>query len=418
MNDSQPGNGFVDARSYNNTKVLLDALCNGDAFYEGSSGGNSDYAFFDMKKFEKATDGNLWAGSQHWKKKPSLKDINKKGSEKKKVMFDDGQEKKERKKATKKDRVFIDFSEAPDVDAIFEKKKTTRRTKKTKKDAYQMPQTEKDFLLPLDANVDISQLTRLFSRPNAVVRRGNGDNEQPVGKTVGFYDVEDNALGFDDDGDGDFGGNDDGGFNFAYGEEDDQAGGDNDADYNVDNFDQVRKVDKIDINYAQVAKKVDVRRLKKDIWIELEEKTALVEPDAFPDKDDAADKEEKQDDVFEFEGETPKGEPQFASFKQTVEKMDMAQSQNDVTVSFYFICCLHLANEKGLKFDSTGLEDFMISLDDGSAPTFGTFGDGFSQTANNLSVAPKIPRSKRDKKALSYAEEGDEEEVEIEAQEE
>ena len=60
--DSQPGT-FVDPRSYNNTKVLLDALCNGDAFYEGgSAGGNSDYAFFDMKKFEKATDGNLWAG--------------------------------------------------------------------------------------------------------------------------------------------------------------------------------------------------------------------------------------------------------------------------------------------------------------------------------------------------------------------
>ena len=59
--DSQPGT-FVDARSYSNTKVLLDALCNGDAFYDGSSGGNSEYAFFDMKKFEKATDGNLWAG--------------------------------------------------------------------------------------------------------------------------------------------------------------------------------------------------------------------------------------------------------------------------------------------------------------------------------------------------------------------
>ena len=64
----------ADARSYSNTKVLLDALCNGDAFYEGGvdAGGNSDYAFFDMKKFEKATDGNLWAGSQHWKKRPAL----------------------------------------------------------------------------------------------------------------------------------------------------------------------------------------------------------------------------------------------------------------------------------------------------------------------------------------------------------
>jgi len=264
-----------------------------------------------------------------------------------------------------------------------------------------MPQADKDFLLPPDANVDISQLTRLFSRPNAVVRRGNGDNnEEPVGKTVGFYDVEDNALGFDDDDGGDFGG-DDGGFQFAYGDEDDEqaaAGGDDDADYNTEGFDEVRKVEKVDIGYATVAKKVDVRRLKKDLWAELEEKTAWVAPEDFTPKED------EEDDIFE-EAERPKGDPQFVSFKDTVEKMDKAQSQNDVTVSFYFICCLHLANEKGLKLDSTGLEDFMISMDDGSAPTFGTFGDGFSQTANKLATAK--PRSKRVKETASYVEEED-----------
>lgn len=99
--------------SYTNTKVLLDALCNSDLFYEGGSGGQSDYAFFDMKKFEKATDGNLWAGSQHWKKKPAQ--AKKDGTEKKKVMFDEGTtDKKEKKKAAKKDRFFIDFSVAPE----------------------------------------------------------------------------------------------------------------------------------------------------------------------------------------------------------------------------------------------------------------------------------------------------------------
>lgn len=99
--------------SYTNTKVLLDTLCNSDLFYEGGSGGQSDYAFFDMKKFEKATDGNLWAGSQHWKKKPAQ--AKKDGTEKKKVMFDDATtDKKEKKKAAKKDRFFIDFSVAPE----------------------------------------------------------------------------------------------------------------------------------------------------------------------------------------------------------------------------------------------------------------------------------------------------------------
>jgi hypothetical protein len=113
---SSPRGTFVDPRSYNNTKTLLDALCDGDAFYEGDSGGNADYAFFDMKKFERATDGNLWAGSQHWKKKPvtSATKKDERGGAKKTVMFDDDGhvEKKERKKAVKKDRVFITFGKA------------------------------------------------------------------------------------------------------------------------------------------------------------------------------------------------------------------------------------------------------------------------------------------------------------------
>ena len=395
--------GFGDARSYNNTKTLLDALCDADAFYEGS-----DYAFFDVKKFEKATDGNLWAGSQHWKKGSGMAKKNaKKADEKKKVMFENDDEEegpKKRKKAVKKDRVFVDFNAEPDVDAIFQKKKTTRKTKKTPKDPFQMAKTEKDFLLPPDANVDITQLTRLFSRPNAVVRRTNdADNNKPIGKTVGFYDVEDNALGFNDNDDADFGGDDagDGGFNFAYDDEADEPES-NDVDYNTENFDEVRKVEKIDINYAQVAKKVDVRRLKKDLWTELEEKTAWIKPEEFSEKADE-EKEEEDDDDDMYEDPRPKtGEPQYVSFKETCEKLDNTQGQHGVTVSFYFICCLHLANEKGLKFESDGnLEDFMISLDDGSAPTFGTFGDGFTETVDKL----KSRGSNRDKKVTSYAEE-------------
>ena len=55
-------------------------------------------------------------GSQHWKKKPALaKNKDKQADEKRKVMFDEGTgEKKERKKAVKKDRVFIDFTETPE----------------------------------------------------------------------------------------------------------------------------------------------------------------------------------------------------------------------------------------------------------------------------------------------------------------
>ena len=68
-----------------------------------------------MKKFEKATDGNLWAGSQHWKKKPTAKNTDKNAAGKKTVMFEEAtEEKKEHKNAVKKDRAFIDFTVVPE----------------------------------------------------------------------------------------------------------------------------------------------------------------------------------------------------------------------------------------------------------------------------------------------------------------
>lgn len=390
-----------DKRSYDNTKVLLDALCDGDAFLDNEAGG--DYAFFDVSKLEKATRGNMWAGSQHWRKMAEMKKDDKSSVAKKTSFEDDGSKEKEKKKLTKKDRVFVDLTDAANVQAIFQKKKTTKRTKKTVVDPFQLPKKKQlvDYLLPPDANVDITHLTRLFSRPNAAVRRGGSNKDKPLGKSVGFYDIEEKALEFDDD--NSFGGdNDAGGFDFAYDDDGNDNHGD-DVDYRLDDFDEVRKVEKIDINYATVAKKVDVRRLKKDLWTELEARTTNMPSEEFASKHENPEFEEAQDDVLAAPSETG-----VVSFKETVEKIDRAQSQSGVTVSFYFICCLHLANEKGLKLDSAGLEDFMISLDDGSAPTFGTFGQEVQETSEKLaSVA--ISRIKREQnRVANYVDEGEE----------
>ncbi|KAL7472277.1 hypothetical protein ACHAXS_012610 [Conticribra weissflogii] len=395
-----------DKRSYDKTKILLDALCDGDAFLDSEAG--NDYAFFDVSKLEKATKGNMWAGSQHWKKMAGMKKDKKTSMAKKTSFEDEGDKEKENRKSAKKDRVFVDLADAPNVKSIFQKKKTSKRTKKPPVDPFQLPKKKQqvDYLLPPDANVDIIHLTRLFSRPNAVVKRGSGDEDKPLGKSVGFYDIDENALGFDDA--NSFGGdNDAGGFDFAY----DQEGNDNhgdDVDYRLDDFDEVRKVEKIDINYATVAKKVDVRRLKKDLWTELEARTSVVPSEEFAAKHDDQESREAQDDVWAAPSESG-----VVSFKETIEKIDMAQSQNGVTVSFYFICCLHLANEKGLKLDSTGLEDFMISVDDGSAPTFGTFGQEIQKTSDILaSVATSRGKREQNHKAI-YADEREDSDGEI-----
>ena len=58
------------------------------------------------------------------------------------------------------------------------------------------------------------------------------------------------------------------------------------------------------------------------------------------------------------------------SFHDTVRAMEEAKTQVDVTLPFYFICILHLANEKGLRLDSKGLDDFEIHSGDGVGSFF------------------------------------------------
>jgi len=43
------------------------------------------------------------------------------------------------------------------------------------------------------------------------------------------------------------------------------------------------------------------------------------------------------------------GSTELVSFKDTIHKLGATEAQEDVSLAFYFICVLHLANEKGLK---------------------------------------------------------------------
>ena len=52
-------------------------------------------------------------------------------------------------------------------------------------------------------------------------------------------------------------------------------------------------------------------------------------------------------------------EPTVVSFQETVRILGQEQSQTDITLPFYFICILHLANEKGLRLEQVGVENAM-----------------------------------------------------------
>lgn len=175
-------------------------------------------------------------------------------------------------------------------------------------------------------------------------------------------------MGFGDGGDDDSYGDENDGPGFDFADPSDGTYGEQD-DFVVGELEGVRKVDKIQVGYATVAKKVDVKRLKRDLWKEIET-TIVVQP-----KEDSLEGETgmeevtKTDESVEDSGmkeNKMEDETKCLSFKDTVKELESSQSQGDVSLPFYFICLLHLANEKGLVLESTSLEDFRIYHDDGS----------------------------------------------------
>ena len=246
----------------------------------------------DFWKRAQAWKDNTWAGAAHWKK----------------ATITAKQASKKPRSTAKTTQSIIDLTQVPDVSHLFKDSKKGRLDwTKTTVDKY----TEKDHLLPTDVGLGGEALSSLFLKPKAVVMQ---QQEAETTKMVGFDLPTTNW----DDGD-----DDDGGYAM------------ND-DYDDDEFvlSDVRKVDQVEIGYATVAKKVDVKRLKVDLWNELEERLS----------------EEKEE-----------AEP--LSFHNVVHDLEASKSQPDVTLPFYFICILHLANEKGLRLASEGLEDFTIYED-------------------------------------------------------
>ena len=134
-------------------------------------------------------------------------------------------------------------------------------------------------------------------------------------------------------------------------------------DFMVKDLDDIRKVDKVEVGYATVAKKVDVKRLKDDLWAELETRTSS----AIAKNESQNEKMESEDDdnLKDEDSEDQTFGEDTVSFNDVVNCIDESQQQEDVSIAFYFICVLHLANEKCLKLDPANfdLKDFLINRD-------------------------------------------------------
>ncbi|KAL9942016.1 hypothetical protein D7B24_006021 [Verticillium nonalfalfae] len=101
------------------------------------------------------------------------------------------------------------------------------------------------------------------------------------------------------------------------------------------------------VQYARTAKKVDVRRLKEEIWkgMRLDKLEADVDSSQLmtpPPSSEAPSDEQGKDKMLKF--------TEVMNDLQTVYPKPMME---DISTSYCFICLLHLANEKGLVIENT-----------------------------------------------------------------
>ncbi|MBW0496405.1 hypothetical protein O181_036120 [Austropuccinia psidii MF-1] len=101
------------------------------------------------------------------------------------------------------------------------------------------------------------------------------------------------------------------------------------------------------VNYAKKAKRVDVKKLKENIWRELEHLTIELEAET---------QKKSPEENLETEKEIDKEISPANTFTKVISglrSMYPKDKMEEISTSFCFICLLHLANEKGLRIQQT-----------------------------------------------------------------
>jgi condensin complex subunit 2 len=336
--------------------TLIDAISSGTTVLS-----NSDYEFFSMKN-SRIGNINEWAGAAHWKRSNTIKSVVSKSALPIKVS-----KKKPNKnpKREAKELSLVVFNPAVEPDLKHLLNPTTKRrgnvlSSTLLSKATITKYTNEENILPYDVGFNqygsnknsLHQLMKLFLLPNVSILQPLHLNqidvklgrEQTVEikKVVDFNLPTTNAWGDSNDDDDD---NNGPGFDFGGNDENNS-----DDEYVVPVLDDVRKVDKVRVGYATVAKKVDVKRLKRDLWIELGShfKSNTVDEN-LQDSEDIQDVTDIIDECATVVA--PSTSTTIVSFQDTVRILGQQQAQTDATLPFYFICILHLANEKGLRLE-------------------------------------------------------------------
>ncbi|KAG2175870.1 hypothetical protein INT44_000348 [Umbelopsis vinacea] len=322
-----------------------------------------------------------WAGPEHWKLRRPVSKAAKEATEQ---GVEEGDETQKGKKKPKV--VFeIDFLNSEDIneEELFANDKKGSITMPVKRDAK-----NSTHLLPDDMHFSSKQLLHYFLKPDRSFRKRKpaettatvsndqiDENVQPDEPDAQYWAQEEEMA------------IDDGNLTQA----DLSFAGDQtiltaveDTTFLQDAFDEIndaemdkvygdelitnhrlKKIKPIYVNYAKTAKRVDVRRLKDNLW-----KTLKTEP-----VDDKPVMPESSNTLDEETEDAIKGEHKFSEVIHNLKKEYSEKSMKDISVPFCFICLLHLANEKKLKisneadpedlFDAmgSGLKDLIVVQD-------------------------------------------------------
>ena len=293
---------------------------------------------------------------------------------------------KEGKKS--KEPFVIDFESeqgAVDVKELFEQPKqaasiTLPFNARNKMSSLAASSTADAYLLPEDRHFNSKQLLRLFLKPRVAInmrRKGqqggaggfdadaplwgdaDADADEMGGSDGGmpfdtqfFHDADD---GYDANG-GDLGGLDDSPANAT-------VGGDAEDEELTQTLQALNRVKPEYVNYAKKAKRVDVKKLKENIWKELGILgTTSEDPAEMAAKVAAAVAEADRDESMASNATEAAGTVKtFQSVLSGLQKAYTQDKMEEISTSFCFICLLHLANEEGLAI-STGTEDKIEAL--------------------------------------------------------
>ncbi|CZS94575.1 related to condensin complex component cnd2 [Rhynchosporium agropyri] len=383
--DGEDGDGAGAGASNPETGEYVVSLDHGSKV----QGGHDDI----LSYFDEALQKN-WAGPEHWRIR-KIKDINKPASatkvRKEKELFE------------------IDFlspMSASLAETIYTQASSNNVISLPKKDWKSKTRN----LLPDDKHFNSKQLLRLFLKPRACMgsrRSGLGmrtnnfgqrkeeetpegemdeafwaQNEGPPGADdapQGDYDAnffQDDGLpmpgGMDDDDDIEFA---DARDHFSPGAEERGEGGmaginnvlnggmtqlpeGEEGAFGAQLVTQSRRMRPEYVQYARVAKKVDVRRLKEELWKGMGiDALDLNIPTQTPGRLPTPQSDPKK-------GED--GSLKFTSVMQNLQSVYPKQAMNDISTSYCFICLLHLANEKGLVIEK---QEGLMELDIRKDPT-------------------------------------------------